>query len=143
MDVYNEKAVDVVEEPELQQHIRPSPPRQLPAHHRTTRRDTLPKREHYSTTESVQQAKAGKMGAFKSWLGKKVAAKKKSDDSESLRMSPELVQDEEQVRTPSMRRAAAGCTPYKYPQGGFNGWNLTRYFKLKYKRDLNLLFEIK
>lgn len=76
MDVYNEKAVDVVQEAELQPPIRPSPPRQPPAHHRTTRRDTLPKREHFSTPESVQQGKAGKMGAFKSWLGKKVATKK-------------------------------------------------------------------
>ncbi|OQV17134.1 Unconventional myosin-IXb [Hypsibius exemplaris] len=116
IDVYNEKGVDVKEE--ISQHIRPSPPRQIPlGHQRTTRRDTLPKREHFTVDPVLQQQQSGKgkMGVFKNWLEKKVAPKKKSlagGDLESLRLSPDLDEADEEPRT-ILTRGSAGRTPMK------------------------------
>lgn len=78
VDVYNESPVDVAQlEADAAKPTRPSPPKQFP-NQRATRRDTIPKREHFTEETAAEQAKSGKIGTFKNWLEKRVAPKKKS-----------------------------------------------------------------
>ncbi|XP_055339846.1 unconventional myosin-IXAa-like isoform X2 [Paramacrobiotus metropolitanus] len=128
IDVYNEKAVDVDQlEDTAVKPSRPSPPKQLIIP-RTSRRDTIPKRDHFDAEAAAahiaaEHTKSGKMGSFfKNWLDKKKSIPKKKSLGENEPPSPadetpQISPEVSEVEKPAILRSGAGRVPLKHHQG--------------------------